>query len=68
MPRGTSRTAILSLPDLEAGTLQPEGDHLANRALILDDQNLFCGHVLQIVGRGYYRWSMLQIHDKNASR
>jgi hypothetical protein len=24
--------------------------------------------VLQIVGRGYYRWSMLQIHDKNASR
>jgi hypothetical protein len=24
--------------------------------------------VLQIVGRGYYRCSMLQIHDKNASR
>ena len=66
--RGTRRTAILSLPDLEAGTLQPEGDHFAYRALILDDQNLFCGHVIQIVGRGYYRCSMLQIHDKNASR
>ena len=34
---GPGRAAILGLADLKAGTLQAERDHLAYRALILDD-------------------------------
>ncbi len=62
--RCSCSTAILSFPNLKAGALQPKRDHLANRSLILDYQNLFCGHVLQSVTRAYYRCSMLQINDK----
>ena len=44
--------AILGLAHLEAGTLETEGDHLADRSLVLDDQYLFrgCHGVLQLVG------------------
>ena len=65
--RRARRAAILSFPDFKSGSLQPECDHLADRALILNYQNLFCGHVLRSVARAYYRCSMLQIHDKEAS-
>ena len=42
--RRAGRAAVLRLAHLEAGALQPEGDHLADRPLVLDDQNLFRGH------------------------
>ena len=33
------RAAVLGLRDLEAGAAQAEGDHLADRLLVLDDQD-----------------------------
>ena len=38
---GAARARVGGLAHFEAGAAQAEGDHLANRALVLDDQNLF---------------------------
>ena len=38
---GAARARVGSFADFEAGAAQPEGDHFADRALVLDDQNLF---------------------------
>ena len=38
---GTARLRVGGLADFEPGTAQSERDHLADRALVFDDQNLF---------------------------
>src|SRR5262249_46780340 len=53
-PRGT---AILRLTYLESGTLQTERDHLADRLLILDDQDLFGGHDVRDCMAGVLHWA-----------
>ena len=42
---GPAGARIGRFADFEARATQSEGDHFANRTLVFDDQNLFCGHV-----------------------
>src|SRR6516225_1588312 len=64
--RRAGAAAVLRLAHFEAGTLEAECDHLADRPFIFNDQNLFGGHRVQACRqqeRGYYRGTLLQLDD-----
>jgi len=49
---GAGARAVLGLAHVEASATQPEGDHVANGFLVLDDQYLLAGHDASTPGGG----------------